>query len=247
MVWAEVAGTDRPDIPTQIDVHDAVQRELMLFTDLDGVSRERSVRIQLIDTRRRCGTDTSCIRRDLTDRNVELGLVITVDGSLSPPLVSARLLERDGADRVAVGEAEGVGPILETSAALARKVLIAAGGSLGSVLIVDVDPPDAAIDLKPDARALVPRTLVLTPGSYRVRASRPGYESVERVFAVSPGERASLSLRLEESTPITSSPWFWGVTGGVVVAGAIVGAVVALRPRSYVVCTAADINMGMCQ
>ncbi len=88
--------------------------------------------------------------------------------------------------------------------------------------------PEGELDLGDE------RVIPVDPGRHVVSASAEGYERVERVLRVGPGEREAISLTLTAlpSGSVFESAWFWVVVGAVLAAGGA-GLAIALAGPYY--------------
>ncbi len=69
--------------------------------------------------------------------------------------------------------------------------------AINGTLQVDVEEPDARVELDGEAAGPAPLTRDLPPGSHRVRVTKPGREAWEREVQIVPGHTAHLTARLE--------------------------------------------------
>ncbi len=94
-------------------------------------------------------------------------------------------------------------------------------------LVVNVSPADAniSIDGEPAGTGHVQRQL--RPGRYTVTASRDGYRDETQTVTVAQLRTETVGLTLSPRTrSIVTRPWFWGIIGGVVAAGALTAIII---------------------
>lgn len=211
--WVERAADLRPGLrPMTIDDY--------YFHEGDRLAREVLS----------CGSDGPCMASRLRPFGARLGLVVVVNGELSPPLVSVLLL--DGAEGKITSEwagqvaAEGLADAVTTQARLA---LDKAGFQQAGRLKVRVQPRQASLrvgeDTLPDLGT--PDTFTLMPGRYAVQGLAEGHRSGTVEADVRAGETVWVDLELAEETGSwVSSPWFW-VGASVVAAGVAAGVTAA--------------------
>ncbi|MBI4820263.1 MAG: hypothetical protein HY791_28600 [Deltaproteobacteria bacterium] len=204
------------------------------------------------DRIRDCGSDEKCIADRLRAFDARMGLVVVVNGALSPPLLSLNMIDTEelrsmASDAGQIKPEEGsVSSAIRTRAA---KIFEGAGYIRGARVIVEADPPRALITLgegvEPDKGT--PNVFTVTPGTYVVKATLEGFSSAEGKVEAKSGEDARVALRLEEQTSTFESPWFWGAIGLAVVGGAAAAAI-ALRETTYCLCvTLGDSGCEKCQ
>lgn len=173
-----------------------------------------------------CGADAGCMAQQLAPFDARLGLVIVVNGELSPPLVSVLLLDGERAAMAAQWAGQVEGRITEHIRAQVAEQLDAQGFTQSGRLVVDASPSQATLrvgDTAPDLGT--GNTFTLPPGQYTVRGLAEGYLSGEQPAQVVAGEERRIQLELRpEPDSIWSSPWLW-VGVGVVAAGAAATAV----------------------
>jgi hypothetical protein len=178
-----------------------------------------------------CGPDAACITRELRPMDAGLGLLVLVNGELTPPLVSLLLLDARAGSVVAewAGQVPG-GPEAVEGAIRARaaEFLDAQGYLQSGRLRVAAQPPQAALVVDDGAQPDLGRadTFTLPPGHHTVRVSAEGHEARTLSAEVRPGEVTELAVTLAEADSVLSSPWLWlGV--GAVAAGVAAGVAAA--------------------
>lgn len=179
-----------------------------------------------------CGSDMGCIARALRNARIELCLRAIINFGVSPPLVSLSLIEGPG-ERIlgeSVIEAETLVPVESELAKAASDLLESAKFHRGGTLIVALTPADARVTARecttgqehaPDNRST--STFTLPAGCFELQGTRDAYSPAVARTEVKLGETTQLSLALSPApgaeASIFSSPWFWVIAGGVVVAG----------------------------
>ena len=96
-------------------------------------------------------------------------------------------------------------------------------------LTVEANVTGAIVAVDDELLGTVPAQRALLPGEHRVSVSHDDYETFESTVVIRRGQSTSLDAELAPLPAIYEEWWFWTATvgGAVVVAGAIVGAVVA--------------------
>ena len=185
-----------------------------------------------------CGSDTRCLARQLTPYRADLGLVVIVNGQLSPPLVGVLTLdtqqERLIAERYTQAPPDRLWSVLSKTVA---EHLDQAGHPAWGRLDVLVEPPGATISLSPSFAPEIgrPYSFLVPPGSYRVRAFMEGHSDSEARAEVRGGTAHNVSLTLDEIDRWYESPWIW-VGAAAVVAAAVTVTVVSLTPGETSTC-----------
>lgn len=187
------------------------------------------------DRVRDCGSNTNCVSSRLRAFNARLGLVVVLDFSSKPPILSLQLLDTDDSKMIAsaVGEVGG-GSLSETIRARTREVLEQGGYSRAGRVLIEVSPPNARVSIpgiEPDPG--MPNRFTVAPGTYRVSAALDGYAPTNGEVTVTSGGEAQLKLELTAETSLIESPWLW-VAVGVVIAGSVTAVAVATyNPDRY--------------
>lgn len=198
-----------------------------------------------------CGPDTECIASRLRSFNARMGLVVILDFSLDPPVVSMQLLDTDAGERVAdaVGELPPNDPARISAGIRAKteEVLERGGYVLAGKIAVDVEPPNAVIRLaggvEPDTGT--PNVFTLAPGRYVVTASAEGYEPGELEAQVTGGSSSHVTLQLSKRSSIIESPWLWIGVGAVVAGGVTAGVLLGTQKSERCLClTLEDVPCG---
>ena len=191
--------------------------------------------------------DARCVAEPLGRARLDLALVVTMDGSVSPPFISMLLADTKGGDYFAridremtADEANVVGAVARRSAALLEQAGFAPGGRL----VVEASPAGAGVAVRgaSAAAALHPPLdaaagiYVLSPGPYSVEVSADGHDAAQETVDVVVGEQAALKVALEPEQSIVEKWWFW--TGIVAVVGGATAAIaVAAQPEpTYCLC-----------
>ena len=187
---------------------------------------------------RDCGPDVQCISSRMRRFSARLGLVVVLDRTISPAVLSLQLVDTD-LGRLVRQTLDELGPgesSLEVITRRTAELLDHAGYIEAGRLRVLVEPPAAHVRLKsgqePDPGAL--NVFTLAPGAYAVVAEYPGFEAEQTDVTVRGGQETQVELALDEKTSFWQSPWLW-VSVGVVVAGAVTaGAILASQPEPRV-------------
>ncbi|MBI2376003.1 MAG: hypothetical protein HYV07_18565 [Deltaproteobacteria bacterium] len=235
-----VIGADQSDISISSvfnDVSATAANRLGLgvisFEELDS-------RRAVSDRVRDCGSDEKCIAERLRAFDARLGLVVVVNGALSPALLSINLIDTE--ELRSLGNATGQiapeeGTVSTAIRTRAAKMFDQLDYILAARIVVDVDPPRALIMLgeggEPDKGT--PNVFTVAPGSYKVKASLDGYTAAEGSVEAESGKEARLRLVLDEQVSLMGSPWFWGAVG-VAVVGGTTAAILATRKTTYCLC-----------
>ena len=223
------------------EIHRAVGRAVrrrmgiqLLSTEEMFVARQSGLAGRVRD----CGPDVQCIARRMRQFRARLGLIVVLDRSISPGVLSLQLIDTDLSQLVGetLDELHGDGRPLGRMTAQTGHLLDRAGYIESGRLRVSVDPPAAQIrlqnGLEPDLGS--PNMFTLAPGRYTIMAEHPGFDPSEAQVDIQRGQEARVELRLDERTSVWASPWLW-VTVGVVVAGAVTaGTLVATQPDAKV-------------
>jgi len=94
--------------------------------------------------------------------------------------------------------------------------------ALAGLLVVDSQPPGAAVLV--DGRALgdAPVEASVKSGSHDVVLRLPGFRETSTTVVVGLGERRMVTIKLGTTTPITQKWWFWTGIGTILATGAVV-------------------------
>lgn len=175
---------------------------------------------------RECGSDTQCMVSRLRAFDARLGLVVTVNLELDPPLVSLLLADTDELRVVAevIEEVPG-GNVSDFIRVQVKKLLDDLQYVRAGRIVVQIDPPEAGraqikVGEGLEADRGAPNVFTVAPGSYPVSARLDGWSSASAEAEVSGGEETRIRLTLEEQKSLFESPWFWVVVGAVAVGGA---------------------------
>jgi hypothetical protein len=198
-----------------------------------------------------CAQVASCIGRLLEANRRDFALVIYIDTTIQPPLLSLFLY--DGAQSILRGKSiedvRGGTSVLAALETRANALFDEAGYARRAQLMVHVRP-DAEVRLSNGAVAWSqgeqPAEFQLDPGRYEIFAQAPGHESAQTETELTNGGSKRINLTLDpEEGSIFTSVWFWGVTGAVV-ASAIVTSVLLASSASNQVCVEAN-NASSCR
>jgi hypothetical protein len=192
-----------------------------------------------LDGLRTCGGDSACMSRRLARSGAELAVLVLVNTLAEPPLVALWLFDlKSGATH-----ASSAAPLTEASVPEAvqlrvARVLDEAGLARRTRVLVEVSPPDALVEVEgagpvDPAR---PGVFDVAPGSWLVRASRPGHTAVEREVEAPEGADTAVTLVLEAEATWWTSPWFWGAVAGAAVAGGVTAVVLGTSGGGRCVC-----------
>jgi hypothetical protein len=192
------------------------------------------------DRVRDCGSDSGCISARLRTFNARLGLVVVVDLSSKPPLISLQLLDTDDNHMLAsdLGEVEARETLSASIQERTRHVLEKGGFSLAGRILVEVDPPNAHITLgngvEPDQGT--PNRFTVAPGHYTVAAALEGWSAKHDGVEVAGGEESKVRIALAKETSILESPWLWVGIGAAVAAGSV-AVLIATHKTTRCLCT----------
>lgn len=192
-----------------------------------------------LDALRACGGDSACMSKRLARAGAELAVLVLVNTLSEPPLVALWLLElKGGATRPGAAAPLTEASVVEAVRQRAARALDEAGFVRRTRVLVEVTPADARVEVvgaaAPDAAR--PGVFEVTPGAWQVRASRPGYTTVERAVEAPEGVDTAVTLVLEEDTAWWTSPWFWGAVATAAVAGGVTAVVVGTSGGGRCVC-----------
>jgi hypothetical protein len=200
------------------------------------------------DRVRDCGSDTVCVSSRLRAFNARLGLVVVIDFSSKPVLISLQLLDTDDARLVAssVGELSPKEAISASIRARARELLEKAGHVRAGRLLVEVDPPNARVAIagfEPDPGT--PNRFTVAPGTYTVTAALDGWSAAKTEASVEGGAESKVRLELVREGSLLESPWLW-IAIGVVAAGSVTAGVIAAQDTTRCVCATIGGNFCGC-
>lgn len=184
-----------------------------------------------------CGSDTRCMAGQLAPFDARLGLVVLVNGELSPPLVSVFLLDGEDGDVAAqwAGQVDGgEAAVTERLTSETARMLEDRGFLRSGRLKVRVAPDRATLmvgeDTAPDLGTS--DTFTLLPGRYELRAVADGFEPGKLGVEVKAGEQTQVDLQLEPESSVLASPWLWIGVGAVAVGAAATATALALGGSS---------------
>lgn len=93
---------------------------------------------------------------------------------------------------------------------------------LNASLVVNVSPSDAHIRINEEDAGVGHVQRQVRPGAYTVVVSREGYRDETQTVNVAQLRTETVGITLRPRTrSIFTRPWFWGIVGGVVLAGAV--------------------------
>jgi hypothetical protein len=193
---------------------------------------------------RTCGADVECLARELRYDEVDLVAIVVGAPVGDGVRIVSRLLDTRRAEIVARDARTGRPPLDDAFRASIEQLLdVHRIPRLGRLTIAPA-LADARVLVEDDANASVAVGFgphVLPPGRYRVRATREDHEPFTSDVDVTGGDEARVDLRFAPVEPgWYASPWFWVVTAGVVVGGALVGVAVASSGGDRCVCIGRD-------
>lgn len=175
---------------------------------------------------RECGSDTQCMVSRLRAFDARLGLVVTVNLDLDPPLVSLLMADTDELRVVAevIEEVRG-GDVSDFIRGQVKKILDDLEYVRAGRIVVEIDPPEAGratikVGDGNEADRGAPNVFTVAPGAYPVSARLDGWSSASAEAEVKSGEETRVRLSLEEEKSLFQSPWFWVAVGAVLVGGA---------------------------
>jgi hypothetical protein len=188
-----------------------------------------------------CGSDVACIAERLVPFNADVGVIVVANLEIDPPFVSVLLV--DTTRKVTIveesGDVSGRAAVLSSIFERTSRAYDRAGHPRSGRLIVSVEPGRAALaiegrDAKPDIGQS--NAFTLPPGEYQVLGSADGFVPGRVPATVKSGETVTVALALEEDTSIFESPWFWIISGAVVVAGGATAAGLLLSKTEECLC-----------
>lgn len=191
---------------------------------------------------RECGSDTQCMVSRLRAFDAKLGLVVTLNLDLQPPLVSLLLADTDDLKVVAeVIEDVPGGNVSDFIRMRVKKILDELGYVRAGRIVVEIDPPEAGranikVGEGEEADRGAPNVFTVAPGGYHVSARLDGWSSASSEAEVRSGEETRVRLSLEEQKSLFESPWFWAVVGAVAVGGATTALVVSQSSTTRCLC-----------
>lgn len=228
---------------------DAVTSARAVFDDVDRASQLRpGLRVMSIDdyyfhegqalAKRAlaCGSDMTCTAKQLEPFAARLGLVVVVNGELDPPLVSLVLLDsaRGAVAAQWAGQVGGGRSGVQTEIVRRTAEMLEGQGFVQhGRLKVRVRPDEATVqvdaEIGPDLGT--PDTFTLAPGPHDIVATAAGHTTSRATATVLAGQETEVTLELEPSSSVWSSPWLW-VGLGAVVAGAAAATAVVVSGQS---------------
>ncbi len=193
---------------------------------------------------RTCGADVECLARELGYDEVDLVAIVVGAPVADGVRIVSRLLDTRRAEVVARDARTSRPPLDDAFRASVEQLLdVHQIPRLGRLTIAPA-VADAEVLVEDDASASVAVGFgphVLPPGRYRVRATRADHEPFTSDVEVSGGDEARVDLAFAPVQPgWYTSPWFWVVTAGVVVGGALIGVAVATSGGERCVCIGRD-------
>jgi hypothetical protein len=202
---------------------------------------------------RDCGTDAGCLSERLSPFGAKLGIIVLVNLSAEPPIVSIRLLDREAKRIIATATGPVRAQTEEISSTIrdwTKKLLTQAGYAPVSRLEVHPTPADALVRLVGSSTIgenAFTNVFELPAGRYEVHAEREGYEPKTQAIELGDSDDRQISLELEEVRhTILASPWFWTAIGLAIVAGASTTTYVLTR-KSSAVCVCSGLSDSMCR
>jgi hypothetical protein len=186
--------------------------------------------------RERCGPELACLSRLLAEEHLELGLLVSANLRLTPPLLSVQLFDAQAVHGKAVWALDpaGPGPIEAIMAEVAR-LLERDGHAAGGRIRVEVSPAGAsiAVDDQPPKSAL-------SPGPHRVHVWLEGFEERAVEADVVAGKETVIPLQLDSKRSLWASPWFWIAASAVVLIGGGAAGFAAAHPSGrFTICQGA--------
>ncbi|MEL6184987.1 MAG: hypothetical protein AAFU79_10215, partial [Myxococcota bacterium] len=188
---ADRAGVLRPVRVMSADSH--------LFEDGEELSAQAA----------RCGDDPRCLADALAAFRADLGLVV-ITSPVDPPLLGVLLVDTARREVISDRYEDLRAQDLEDQVArLAGVLLDAAGLERFAELEVVLQPPTAGLTLDGVPAGTGSRSLLLTPGQYRLEARANGHQKRVEHIELRGGERSHLEMALEPDRPLWASPWVW--------------------------------------
>jgi hypothetical protein len=226
----------RPEADTELgsfSVQEEASQVVSFSPDLAVVPSSETLARNLDDQIRDCGADIRCVSARLRSADVDLALLIVADLGLRPPIVTTRMLDckKEAVLETSIAElgAEGLRPVVRAEAA---KALERAGHPIGGRIQVETTPADATVIVHGEgknAQQSVGSLLELAPGAYQISVVRDGYTQTSTHAWVRAGQETRIWLKLEESSGLVASPWFWAA---IVAVAAAAGTAIFFALRS---------------
>jgi hypothetical protein len=204
---------------------------------------------------RECGSDRDCIIKRLRAFDARLGLVVTVNMAIEPPLVGLQLANTDDRRMVAETFSEvspEEGNVSDAIRSRMKKILDEAGYVRAGRIVVDIEPKEAqradiAVEGEFEPQKGTPNVFMVPPGEYGVSAELDGWSSDKDVAQVDSGAEVHVKLTLEEETTIWESPWFWTAVGVVAVGAGTTAVLLGTRSTSRCLCVTFDGSSCPCE
>ncbi len=242
----EVAAPDALD--------DAARQEIESNTALQVAARDSFSNDLRTKTVSQCAGDPKCFATQLRTAGVDVDLILTISATQigENSLLGLRLVDADKAgggmnvkDIATFGEelAGGASPVRATKEFTKNVFPPTIWGQIASV-VVEVDQASAEV-LVGLSQCVSPCKLDrMLPGRYPVVVKKSGYVNWTGEVALAAKATETLKVTMvEEETPLTSSPWFWGAIGlGVAAAGTAAVVLATADKGPVVVCIARDIS-----
>ncbi|MBI2378885.1 MAG: PEGA domain-containing protein [Deltaproteobacteria bacterium] len=242
----EVAAPDALD--------DAARQEIESNTALALAPRDSFSNDLRTQTVSKCAGDPKCFANALRTAGVDVDLILTISATNvgEGTLLGLRLIDADKGqggqnvkDIATFGEElpSGSSPVRATKEFTKNVFPPTIWGQIASV-VVEVDQPSAEV-LVGASQCVSPCKLDrMLPGRYPVVVKKSGF--VNWTGDVSLAAKGTETLKvsmIEEETPLTSSPWFWGAIGlGVAAVGTAAIVLATANDGPVVVCIARDIT-----
>ncbi len=203
-----------------------------------------------------CGQDVPCMAKQLLPLGAELGLLVIVNGSLEPALLSLLLIDTRGATikRETHHELKPGAPQPQLVTHV-EALLDAVGYLRAGRLEVRVTPKNAQVVLRslsskapirPDAGAAA--LFTVPPRQYQVSANLKGFAPATAQVRIQSGAASALDLELKAQRSIWRSPWLWvGVSAAVVTAATTATILLVGKTRCVCAITADQGECMVCQ
>ncbi len=241
-VLAVFTGTQQSRLRVS-EVIDAVARAARFRKALRVLNPEQMYAAQdagLAQKVRDCGPVDACIASRMRYFDARMGLVVIVDSSLNPPLLNLRLLDTDSGKLLAdkIVEAQAGRELPAQVSNYAGELFDVSGHPKIGRLLVTPSPGKTKISFVGVGPQPKPGQLrfELSPGQYQIKAQAEDYLPQTHQVNVLLGQEQHLELTLEQEQVWWKSPWFWGISGATLVAGAVTSAVLLSQDQSPCVC-----------
>jgi hypothetical protein len=220
-----VRAVNRPEAEADfgtVSIADEAAQVAGFSLGIGVLSRSEMSETNLDDQLRDCGSDARCMSSRLREAGVDLGLMVVADLGLKPPIVTTRVID-SRTERVLVNAIADLAKdsLKNVVRGEVARALESAGHPIGGRVTIETSPPNALVAID-GGRGLEPgptNSFILAPGRYDVRATEDGYVPTSTRARVVSGEETRIWLRLDASSGLLGSPWFWTAIVAALAAG----------------------------